>query len=325
LRAGLGLGLAMAFLWLVLRHLDYAELTATLASARYGGLVLALLAFAAGYACRIARWRQMLARDNPALRWRDCAGPLLASFAANNVLPFRAGDLMRAVAFNSQLRVGAGTVLASLWVERLLDLLMLLAALGLALAVFGLGVSQLLGVGALALVALAAGIAALLLVPGAMAPLAALLTRGFGRLSPVLAQRLTALIAQVMEALYHFAGPRQMGGLLFWSAAAWLAEGAVFWCVAVAVPAVANPTAAWLALPVGTLATLIPSTPGYVGTFDYFVAQALMLLGNAPPAATAFALLVHALLWLPPTVVGGIYLLLRSGARPRTEQGMTPR
>ena len=33
-------------------------------------------------------------------------------------------------------------------------------------------------------------------------------------------------------------------------------------------------------------------------------------LGNEAGAATAFALLVHILLWLPPTVIGGIYLLL---------------
>ena len=46
------------------------------------------------------------------------------------------------------------------------------------------------------------------------------------------------------------------------------------------------------------------------GTFDYFTARAMTELGNDPGAATAFALLVHILLWLPPTVIGGIYLLL---------------
>jgi uncharacterized membrane protein YbhN (UPF0104 family) len=69
------------------------------------------------------------------------------------------------------------------------------------------------------------------------------------------------------------------------------------------------PQAAWLALPVGTLATLIPSAPGYAGTFDFFTAQAMALLGNPIAAATAYALLVHALLWLPATLVGGVLLL----------------
>jgi uncharacterized membrane protein YbhN (UPF0104 family) len=65
-----------------------------------------------------------------------------------------------------------------------------------------------------------------------------------------------------------------------------------------------------LALPVGTLATLIPSTPGYVGTFDYFTVRAMSVLGNSISASTAYALLVHILLWLPPTLIGGLYLLL---------------
>jgi uncharacterized membrane protein YbhN (UPF0104 family) len=48
--------------------------------------------------------------------------------------------------------------------------------------------------------------------------------------------------------------------LVLWSAIAWLAEGAVFWCVAMALqPALETPAAGWLALPVGTLATLIPA------------------------------------------------------------------
>jgi uncharacterized membrane protein YbhN (UPF0104 family) len=61
---------------------------------------------------------------------------------------------------------------------------------------------------------------------------------------------------------------------------------------------------------VGTFATVIPSTPGYIGTFDYFTAQAMSALGNTAAAAAAFAFLVHAVLWLPPTVAGGLYLLM---------------
>jgi hypothetical protein len=103
-----------------------------------------------------------------------------------------------------------------------------------------------------------------------------------------------------------------------WSLAAWLAEGCVFWFAALALSSIDTPAAGWVALPVGTLATLIPSTPGYVGTFDYFTARAMSALGNDAMAATAYAILVHALLWLPPTVLGGVYLLLhrtRSASR----------
>lgn len=95
--------------------------------------------------------------------------------------------------------------------------------------------------------------------------------------------------------------------LLFFSAAAWLAEGLVFWSAAQAISGISEPAGAWVALPVATFATLIPSTPGYLGTFDYFAARTMVEFGNAEPAAAAFAVLVHVLLWLPPTLIGGFY------------------
>lgn len=108
-----------------------------------------------------------------------------------------------------------------------------------------------------------------------------------------------------------------MPKLVFWSLLVWSAEGCVFWFAALALPSIAAPFAAWLALPVATLATLIPSTPGYVGTFDYFTVHAMTQMSNTMGAATAYALLVHALLWLPPTLAGGLYLLLHPVRQPK--------
>ena len=48
-----------------------------------------------------------------------------------------------------------------------------------------------------------------------------------------------------------------------------------------------------------------------MGTFDYFTARAMTGLGNDAISATAYALLVHALLWLPVTLIGGAYAVLR--------------
>lgn len=310
-RLGLGFAIAAVCVWLIARQVDPAELARAFGGTHPGWVGAGLAAFCLGYAGRIARWREMLVRDNPRLRWADCAGPLLASFATNNVLPFRAGDVLRAFAFNAQLGATSGTVLASLLVERLLDLLMVLLLLGAALAAFGLDADRIAGVGSATLIALSLAIVAVLVFPRLFVPIgrgaAALATR----VSPHLGGRLTAEIDRGLATLDHLAGRGTMPRLLAWSAAAWLCEGAVFWFAALAVPGLTAPTAGWLALPVGTLATLIPSTPGYVGTFDYFTVRAMTALDNAPAASAAYALLVHALLWLPPTLTGGAYLLAR--------------
>jgi hypothetical protein len=60
----------------------------------------------------------------------------------------------------------------------------------------------------------------------------------------------------------------------------------------------------------GTLATLLPSTPGYVGTFDYFTLMGLNLYGAERNLAAVFAVVVHILLWLPVTLAGAIALVV---------------
>lgn len=304
-----GLVLAGIFGWLVVRHVDMAEVGHQLSSASAAWLLAAVGGLVLGYTLRIARWRRMLAIDAPGLSWQACAGPFLASFALNNLLPLRAGDVLRTFVFKQQLGCGPAVVLATLLVERLLDLLMVLVLLGAALLVFGLDVSALANVGGVALVLAAMVILLLLLFPRVFAPLARAVVALLARFAPGPADKIDAEIDKLFATLGHLSSGRTMLQLLALSLAAWLAEGLVFWCAALAISGIAVPTAGWLALPVGTLATLIPSTPGYVGTFDFFVARAMTLAGNPAGAATAFALLAHLLLWLPVTLTGGIYLL----------------
>ena len=306
----LGLALAGLCLWLIFRHLDPAEVRAAFIGATPGWTALAALCLAAGYSCRIQRWRLMLRHGNPALGWRRCAGPFLGSFAANNVLPFRLGDVLRTLAFNRRLGVNAATALTSVIVERLLDLLMLLLLLGLALLWFGReawGLAAALGQGGgWALMALAAGLTLLLFWPGLFKPAALRCCAFIPRVGEAALQQAQKIFA----ALEHTAKGGVMRPLLLWSLLAWAGEGCVFWCVGHALPSLALPAGAWLALPMGSLATLVPSAPGYIGTFDYFAMQAMVALGENPATAAAFALIVHVVLWLPVTLIGGAYLLL---------------
>jgi hypothetical protein len=100
--------------------------------------------------------------------------------------------------------------------------------------------------------------------------------------------------------------------LLGLSVLTWLFEGAVFATVAAAIQAASSPLGPWFSLATGTLGTLIPSSPGYVGTFDYFAAQGLKAYGATLEVSVAFALTVHAVLWAPLTAAGLLYLILHA-------------
>jgi hypothetical protein len=330
-RLGLGVALAAVFTWLLLRQLDLSQVIDAFKEATGRWVVAALAAFFLGYLCRIARWHAMLSGSVPGVRLRACVGPFLASFAANNVLPFRAGDVMRVFAFNRALGTTSGVVAATLFVERLLDLLMVVVLFAAALQAFDIGPSVVSGLGSTALFAGAAVLLLVLLFPRTFAPAARWTGRLASRMAPRIGARLSDEIAKGLATLEQLAKGHVMLKLLAWSALAWTFEGCVFWFAALALPSVTEPQGAWLALPVATFATLIPSTPGYVGTFDYFMAWAMIQLGNAPSPAAAAAFLVHTLLWLPPTIVGGAYLLLHpvrgiaaAGGGTRSAPGASP-
>ena len=309
-RLALSITLTTFFVWLIVRQINFTDLKLTLFNAKKYFILAGVGSFIIGYSCRIKRWQLMLKLDNSNIRWHHCAGPLLSSFAINNVLPFRSGDVMRAFAFNKQLNLSAGIVTATLFIERLLDLLMLLLILGITLTLFNLDTHDFTGVGSATFILIALGILLLLLCPKLLAPIVVAFGQFFLRLSPKLGQKIILEIDKGLLTLNHLSKGGMMLKLLFWSMVAWLAEGFLFWFSALALSDITNPVASWLALPIGTLATLIPSTPGYVGTFDYFTIRAMTELSNTVSASTAYALLVHLLLWLPPTLTGGIYLLL---------------
>lgn len=99
--------------------------------------------------------------------------------------------------------------------------------------------------------------------------------------------------------------------LLGLSIVTWALEGGVFVVVALALESGGTQRGPWFALATATLGTLLPSSPGYVGTFDYFAVLGLTAYGATREAAVAFALTVHAVLWVPLTASGLLYLLLR--------------
>jgi uncharacterized membrane protein YbhN (UPF0104 family) len=68
-----------------------------------------------------------------------------------------------------------------------------------------------------------------------------------------------------------------------------------------------NLPAALLTTGVANLATLVPAAPGYVGTFEAGVTLVVHgALGVSRGLALSYAILVHAVLWFPITLVGAI-------------------
>jgi len=208
-------------------------------------------------------------------------------------------------------------------IERLLDLLVLLFALAAAMMFFevvSLTDGPLLGGSAVALMAGTLLMGVLLAFPETFEPFVRMGLARIERHSPVLGAKLIEAFSRLIQTLRVLTRGWRAISLLFWTIAAWFFEGAVFYAIARAIPDLTNPAAAWFAMPVGTLSTLLPSTPGYVGTFHYFVSRSAELLGNTAAAAAAFSVATHLLLWASATLWGAVsfaaWLAMRSERHP---------
>jgi glycosyltransferase 2 family protein len=317
LRTAAGLVIAAAFLWLAFGRVDWSGIATAASEARPGPIVLGLVALAAGFTVRIVRWWTMLRALEPDLPLRACVRPFLLSLAINNTMPLRAGDIVRAVGFREALRSPTMRVVGTLLIERVLDLAVPVTLFFVGLLAIPRGVipgafvttAALLGAGALF---------AVLVLVFAPTVLRAIVDRVAS--SDVLAHR--RWTPRLREAAHHLfdtfslvRSPSRAIRLVSLSLLAWVLEGTMYACVAWSLHVGGSPIAPWFAAATGTLATLIPSSPGYVGTFDYFAILGLTAFGARRVIATAFAMIVHLMLWLPVTLVGAAFLIAPSTAR----------
>lgn len=312
-----GITFSAFFGWLALRSVPVDEVVQVFDRVRPGWLAIAPVLFALGCACRIWRWRLMLIVINPDLTWGRCAVPFMASIAANNVLPFRAGDFIRAFGFSGWLGISSTGLLTTLLAERLIDLLTLICALALGLVILDVAGSvqeAIPGISSWGMLLASAVILLVLFTPKILEYLVHKVLLFLDPAIPRPVETIRRLTGQIFQTLYSVVDKARMPALLLWSVCGWALEGGVFYLVALSIPDLSNPVAAWLAMPIGTLSTMLPSAPGYVGTFHYFVTSATELFGNSAATAAVFALLVHLVLWIPATFWGlmsFLYWLLR--------------
>ena len=306
----LGIAISALFLWVALRQVgDIADLGESLARANYLWVLPGAALYLAGLWVRAVRW-QMLLRPVAHLPLRSLFGILSIGFFVNNVLPARLGEIARAVLVGRRHQLSRSATLATVVVERIFDGVVMLLFLGAATFAAGGQVApdwlELL----VPLTAAGFGGAALVLVVLALAPeftlgVAARLLAPFPERAR---EGALAFATKFIAGLGVLQDLKLAAGVLATSAIAWLLEAGVYLAVGQAFGLMTAAPPYLLALAVANLGTMIPSSPGYVGTFDALTARALAVFSVPGATALAYAFVLHMTIWLPPTLLGLFYL-----------------
>jgi len=94
----------------------------------------------------------------------------------------------------------------------------------------------------------------------------------------------------------------------FYSLLIWTMEGVLFFAIAEAFDYSSTIYLALFVLVVVNLGIMIPSSPGYVGTFEYFCTKALGVFNVTKESAVSYALVLRIFQYIPITLVGFFFL-----------------
>lgn len=308
----LGLAVSVFFLAFALRGLKLEEFVAALRSANYWWLIPGILVYFGGVWVRTWRWHYMLSHLRPVPLHR--LFPIVViGYMGNNIYPARAGEVLRSYVLKRKEGIPVSASLATVVLERLFDGLVMLLFVFVTLPFIGLPrdyqllvivFSLLFGLALLVFLAIAA-------LPQYVQPLYAWFVE---RLVPLrFRPAVHAIFDRFIEGLQSLRSPREVALIFLSSTLIWLAETLKYWVVMHAFPGMwVSFGVLMLMTAVVNLFTTIPSTPGYIGTFDAPGIAILTRFGVPQGLATGYTIVLHVALWLPITLLGAFYMLRES-------------
>lgn len=321
----LGVLVSLLFIGLAVRGLELQQVWTYLRSANYWWILPGVIVYFGAVWARTWRWHYLL-RPVKRVPLRDLFPVVCIGYFGNNVLPARAGEVVRAFVLRRNEGISVSASAATIIVERVFDGLVMLLFVFFALPFVGVEHIPLLyrratiGFSLIFLAALA------VFFWMALDPHRVLAVYGFvaNRLVPGRIRKpLDGFVQRFLTGLHALRRGRDLAMIFVTSIVIWLTELVKYWFVMHAFRFVVSFIGLMLMNGVVNLATTLPSAPGYVGTFEVG-ARVLEALGVNYTLAFGYTIVLHAALWFPITALGAFYMW-REGVRWRDLQAAEAR
>ena len=293
-RVGLGVA-ASAFLgWLAVRGLDWGEVVDAFSQVSLSMLVLATLVFMLANYLRAVRWRVLFVDGNVSTNRLFVVQNI--GIGLNNVVPVRvASEAVQIAILTLRDGVRASVALATVGMERVLDLIVSAVILGIALIL----IPEMERFAPYIWGAIAIAIISVVVVR--------ILAWSSSGVEWVLR---ISFLAEFLTAVKEL--ERERTRLAVSTAVTfvyWLLVGITAWLIADSISLSISPVVA-TAVIMGTIyfATAVPAAPAAIGTFEFAVVYVLEMFGVSRESGFGFAVITHAVFFLPPTIMAAVFL-----------------
>jgi uncharacterized protein (TIRG00374 family) len=322
-----GFGLAALLLWLFFRRVDAEALGRSLIRADVRLLALALVTNTLSLAARSWRWQVLLRPVKPGIGFQPCWKYFNVGFAVSALLPGRLGELIRPYLLARDQGIRFGASLATVVVERVLELSIVLGLLSTAFfvpAVLGPRANEPVAAGIIEVIE-GVALVALLVAAGTAAFLVALRTRTraalevIGKLTRPLPKRIsvwtTELVQSFAQGIAGLKGPHQVFELAASTVLSWIVLLVGYWIQLAAFGIHVPFLHVCFLTSVLALGVVVP-TPAGTGTFHaamFVVVGELWTYSRDHYESVAGCAIVSHLIALIPILVFGVQALVRDG------------
>jgi uncharacterized protein (TIRG00374 family) len=323
-------GAVLSILLLVwaLRGVHLAEVVHHIREANPWPLLVGVVLASITFPIRLFRWLLLLRDENggplkPWPLWHATA----IGFMANNLLPFRAGELVRIIAATRLTGARFTTTLSSVAIERVFDGLANGVLLALGLLTSGLPHSIVVGGVPLAHAARAMGLVmvAALLCAGAVVAFPLMAERVVRIVLPTgpFAERIVGMIEGLRAGFAVLRSPARLAGVIAWSLALWAVNALALWISFAAFDIPVDFSGALVLQGVLVVGVTVQLAPGFVGQFEAAIVAALALYGIGNEIASSYAIAYHGATFVP-IVLAGAWSLARTPIQLSDLRRVTP-
>ncbi|MFQ5823046.1 MAG: lysylphosphatidylglycerol synthase transmembrane domain-containing protein [bacterium] len=314
-RVTLGIVISIIFIYLAFRKVDYHEMVAALKSAEYIWLLPALIFLFASLLLRAIRWRYFV-QPIKQIKLHPLFSAMMIGYAANNVFPLRLGEFLRAYALGKSEGISKSSAFATVIVERLLDVLSLLAILALTILFYYRQANiknneEIIFIQNSGYIIFALTVSIIVLMVFLMEKTESTI-RVFQFFLPtkifIIVEK---IIRSFLQGFTVFKKSEHFLSIFILSISLWIIYAGILYVSFIAfnfnTKYDLNVLASLVVLVTVSIGIMIPSSPAYVGTYHYFCMKSLSLFNVPASEALSFAIISHFLSNIPLTLVGLIY------------------
>lgn len=303
--AYIGVLISLYLLYIIIKEINITSIIQELRKTDIYWLFIALLFYWIEILFRILRWKRILVSVDDTIRYSSVTNSFCISSAANNIFPFRLGDILRAHLLGIQRNISRYSLMGTIVLEKLIDVaaVLLLACWG----AFGV-LNQLGAISKLGIILLTA-ILGIILLSGLY-----LISKN-KLISNKLVQFFHERLGHFKKGFSILLKPKNLFLVMIETISIWTFNTLAIWAIIKSLGVTLSPSEVLLLEGITGLAAAIPSAPAGIGTLQYAFLLTFGLLQLDKSVGVAASLLVQGILLGSLTLVGMLVLALDSESR----------